>query len=449
MKPKLSLGLSLLIALLLGLGLVQIRQHGAAWWLQLATAVLILPLASELAIALIQWLAVRRVPPRRLVRLDFANGIPAAARTMVVVPTMLTSVDGVAELLERLEVLALGNADPHIHFAILSDFIDAATPNLPQDEAILAAARAGIAALNARAGDGRGTTFYLFHRERQWNAGENAWMGWERKRGKLEEWNRLLRGATDTSYSVQVGDMAVLPAVRYCLTLDSDTRLPRDTAKKLIGIIAHPLNRPHYDAALGRVTHGYGILQPRVSVTMASAASSLFARLYAGHTGVDPYTTAVSDTYQDLFDEGIFTGKGLYDVDAFAAALAGRAPENAILSHDLFEGVYARTALVTDIEVVDDYPASVLAHARRQHRWVRGDWQILCWLLPWAPARGGWRRNRLPLIARWKIFDNLRRSITPPATVLLLLVAWSFLPVNPVAWTLAVLVALAFPLVPL
>ena len=209
--------------------------------------------------------------------------------------------------------------------------------------------------------------------------------------------------------------------MRYCITLDSDTRLPRDAAKKLIGIIAHPLNRPHFDPRLGRVTEGYGILQPRVSVTMASAAGSLFARLYAGHTGVDPYTTAVSDTYQDLFGEGIFTGKGLYDVDAFMAALEGRVPENALLSHDLFEGLYARTALVTDVEVVDDYPASVLAHARRQHRWVRGDWQILWWLFPVVPTRSGLRRNRLPLISRWKILDNLRRSLMAPATVALLL----------------------------
>ncbi len=219
--------------------------------------------------------------------------------------------------------------------------------------------------------------------------------------------------------------------MRYCITLDTDTRLPRDAAKELIGIISHPLNVPRFDARVGRVTEGYGILQPRVSVTMASAAGSLFARTYAGHTGVDPYTTAVSDVYQDLFDEGIFTGKGLYDVDAFVASLEGRVPENALLSHDLFEGLYARTALVTDVEVVDDYPSSVLAHARRQHRWVRGDWQILWWLFPFVPSRTGLQRNRLPLMSRWKILDNLRRSLMAPATVALLLLGWTVLPGTP------------------
>ena len=274
-------------------------------------------------------------------------------------------------------------------------------------------------------------------------------MGWERKRGKLEELNRLLRGATDTSFAVQVGATGILPAVRYCITLDTDTRLPRDAARKLVGIIAHPLNRPRFDAALGRVTEGYGILQPRVSVASSSAAGSRFARIFAGQTTVDPYTTAVSDTYQDLFGEGTFTGKGLYDVDAFAAALAGRVPDNALLSHDLFEGIHARAALVTDVEVVDDYPSSVLTHARRQHRWARGDWQILGWLFPFVPTRSGFARNRLPMIARWKILDNLRRSLLAPATVVLLLAAWTFLPGSPALWTAFVVAATAFPLFPL
>jgi cyclic beta-1,2-glucan synthetase len=441
--------IGLVVAALLALAVVYVQAKGGAPWIQAWTAALVFLPASEFAIALVQRLAAHLVMPRRLPRLDFQAGIPEDARTMVVVPTLLTSVAGVAELLEHLEVLALGNVDSRIHFAILGDFADAPTAEAPTDEEILDAARAGVHDLNARLGAGRTDRFHLFHRVRQWNPSEGSWMGWERKRGKLEEFNRLLRGAKDTSFRLHVGNPEVLPSVRYCITLDSDTRLPLHAARKLVGIIAHPLNRPSFDPRLRRVTEGYGILQPRVSVTMASAAGSLFARVYAGHTGVDPYTTAVSDTYQDLFNEGIFTGKGLYDVDAFMAALEGRIPENALLSHDLFEGLHARAALVTDVEVVDDYPASVLAHARRQHRWARGDWQILFWLFPFVPTREGLERNRLPVISRWKIFDNLRRTLVAPATVAFLALAWLVLPGDPLAWTLGVLAAIAFPLYPL
>jgi len=365
---------------------------------------------------------------------------------MVIIPTLLSSMQGVEELLAHIEVQALGNADPRVHFAILSDFPDAEAREMPGESEILAAACTGIEGLNERHAPGRNDRFYLFHRQRQWNPKEDCWMGWERKRGKIEEFNRLLRGAEDTSFDTQVGELSVLPSIRFCITLDRDTLLPRDVAKQLIGMILHPLNRPRYNPELGRVTEGYGILQPRVSVTMASAAGSLFSRVYAGHTGVDPYTTAVSDTYQDLFAEGIYTGKGLYDVDAFMAALEGRVPENALLSHDLFEGLYARTALVSDVEVVDDYPASVMAHAHRQQRWVRGDWQILLWLLPFVPTARGLERNRLPLISRWKILDNLRRSLVAPAMVLFLAAAWTILPGNPLAWTLTALAAMAFPI---
>ncbi len=438
--------IALLTAFLSGLGLAYVRAQGGSLWEQAAAALLVLLPASEVAIAFIQSLAARLAPPRRLVRLDFTTEIPETARTLVVVPTLLTSIPDVNERIEHLEVLALGNLDPRIHFAILGDFQDAPAAEMPEDDAILAAARAGIESLNDRYGEAR---FFLFHRVRQWNPGEGSWMGWERKRGKIAELNRLLRGATDTSYHVQVGDIEILPKVRYCITLDSDTRLPRDAAKRLVGIIAHPLNRARFDPRLARVTEGYGILQPRVSVNLTSAAGSLFARLYAGHTGVDPYTRAVSNTYQDLFSEGIFTGKGLYDVDAFVKSLEGRVPDNALLSHDLFEGLYARTALVSDVEVVDDYPSSVLAHARRQHRWVRGDWQIFWWLLPFVPTQSGLARNRLPLISRFKIFDNLRRSLLAPATVALLLAAWTLLPGNPGGWTFAVVAAIAYPLYPL
>jgi cyclic beta-1,2-glucan synthetase len=416
--------------------------RGAA--LALVASLTIVP-ASELVIQVVQRIISHLIPPRRLPRLEL-DRVPASARTMVIVPTILDHAEHVADFLAHLEVQALGNVDPHVHFAVLSDFRDAATQTLPRDADILAAARAGIDALNRRHGEGR---FFLFHRLRQWNQGEARWMGWERKRGKIEEFNRLLRGATDTSFAVQVGDLSILRDVRYCITLDSDTRLPRDAAKQLIGIIIHPLNRATFDASLGRVVEGYGILQPRISVTFMSAAGSLFARLYSGHTGVDPYSTAVSDIYQDLFGEGIFTGKGLYDVDVFTAALEDSVPENALLSHDLFEGLHTRVALVSDVELVDEYPSSVLTHARRQHRWIRGDWQILYWLFPFVPSRRGLKRNTLPLIGRWKILDNLRRSLVAPTLLTLMVGGWTILPGPRWFWTAIVASVLASQILPL
>ena len=404
--------------------------------------------ASELTIQVLQRIISHLISPRRLPRIDL-DRVPASARTIVIVPTILDSVERVTDLVAHLEVQALGNLDPHLHFAILSDFPDATLETMPGDTEILAAARAAIEALNKTHSPDRPDRFFLFHRFRQWNEKEGLWMGWERKRGKIEEFNRLLRAATDTSFAVQVGDLSILPQVRFCITLDSDTRLPRDAARQLIGIITHPLNRAAVDPVVGRVTEGYGILQPRVSVTFASAAGSLFARLYSGHTGVDPYTTAVSDTYQDLFGEGIFTGKGLYDVDAFMSALGDSVPENALLSHDLFEGLHARVALVSDVELVDEYPSSVLTHARRQHRWIRGDWQILFWLFPFVPSRAGLKANSLPIIGRWKILDNLRRSLVTPTLLALLIAGWTVLPGSHWFWTMTVTAILASQLLPL
>ena len=428
--------------------LVYAYAHGWRGAALAIVALLTLVPASEIIIQILQRIVSELIPPRRLPRLEL-DRVPASARTMVIVPTILDRPDHVADFLAHLEVQALGNVDPHIHFAVLSDFRDATTETLPRDAEVLDAARAGIEALNRKYGDGRGDRFFLFHRLRQWNPAEERWMGWERKRGKIEEFNRLLRGATDTSFAIQIGNLSILREVRYCITLDTDTRLPRDAARQLIGIASHPLNRPVFDARRGRVVEGYGILQPRISVTFMSAAGSLFARLYAGHTGVDPYTTAVSDTYQDLFAEGIFTGKGLYDVDAFSTALQDSVPENALLSHDLFEGLHARVALASDVELVDEYPSSVLNHARRQHRWIRGDWQILYWLFPFVPSRHGWTRNTLPFISRWKILDNLRRSLVAPTLLALLVAGWTILPGPRWFWTATVVSVLASQLLPI
>jgi cyclic beta-1,2-glucan synthetase len=421
-------------------------HYGASPLTALACALVVLIPASDLALGVLNWDVTRLFHPRVLPRIETSKGIPEDARTFVVIPTILASEETVHELLEKLEVHYLANQDARFFFALLSDYADAPGEEMPEDEAVLDVALHGIASLNARYGNEETPRFFLFHRRRQWNESEGKWLGWERKRGKLYEFNRYLRGARDTSFIVVTADRKFLADVRYVITLDSDTQLPRDAARRLVGTITHPLNRPRYDKQQGRVTEGYAILQPRVSISLTSASRSLFARIFSGNTGVDPYTTAVSDVYQDLFAEGSYTGKGLYDVDAFEMALAGRVPENYLLSHDLFESLYARAALVTDIELLDDYPAYYDTYAKRQHRWTRGDWQIARWLMPHVPDAQRRRvRNQLPLIARWKVFDNLRRSLVAPMLLLWLITAWTILPGSALVWTLFALLILAFP----
>src|SRR5690606_16845101 len=334
------------------------------------------------------------------------------------------SVDSVRDALENLEVQFLANREAHLHFAVLSDFADAASETMPGDAEVLEAAVSGVKALNARYAPDTSDSFYLFHRPRLWNPQQGVWMGWERKRGKLGEFNRFLRGGSDGAFSVVIGDPAPLQRVRYVITLDSDTTLPPDAAPALVGAMAHPLNRAVYDPEQRRVVQGYGILQPRVGVSLRSAHRSRFAEIQSGHPGVDPYTTAVSDVYQDLFGEGSFTGKGIYDVDAFEQATHGRFPDNSLLSHDLIEGSYARAGLATDVTVYDDCPARYLAFSRRKHRWIRGDWQLLRWLTPRVPGPSGLEPNPLSLLSRWKLFDNLRRSTVEISQLLFLLVGW-------------------------
>jgi cyclic beta-1,2-glucan synthetase len=435
----------------------ELYRAGGTWPLRLAMIFLALLPASDLALSILNFDITNLFKPRVLPRMNTASGLTPDARTMVVVPTLFSSVETVDNLIEKLEVLFLANQDDCLHFALLGDFADAAAEEMPGDDVLLEAALAGIERLNSHyerkesknKGDSKEKKrprFYLFHRRRRWNASEGKWMGWERKRGKLHELNRLLRGATDTSFIVQTGDSAELADVRYVITLDSDTQLPRDVARRLVGTAIHPLNRPRIDPKVNRVKRGYGILQPRVSVSLESSCESRFAGIFSGNTGIDPYTTAVSDVYQDLFAEGSYTGKGLYDVDVFEQTLAGRVPENSLLSHDLFESLFARTALVTDIELLDDYPAHYDTYAKRQHRWTRGDWQLVPWLLPRVPAASGRKvPNRLSLISRWKILDNLRRSLTAPAMVLWLLASWTIFPGSPLLWSLFVVGAIAFP----
>ncbi len=433
--------------------LAQAARDGIADpWLALLAVPLVLG-ASQLAVGLVNWLATLLVVPNALPRMDFAEGLPPPSRTLVVVPTMLDRIGGIDDLVEALEVRFLANRDPCLHFGLLTDFPDAVTESLPSDAPLVAAARAGIARLNAKYGGDDdaytgGDIFFLFHRPRRWNAVEGRWMGYERKRGKLADLNALLRGDAAGRFSAVVGDTAALAGVRYVITLDTDTQLPRDAARQLVGVMAHPLNRPRPHAGgrrAGLVAEGYGILQPRVSVGVPGANRSRYARLHAGDPGVDPYTRAVSDVYQDVFGEGSFIGKGIYDVDAFERALSGRFPENRILSHDLVEGCYARSGLVSDVQLYEEYPATYVADMDRRHRWMRGDWQLLAWLLPYVPGPSHRRlRNPLSALSAWKIADNLRRSLVAPALTLLLLLAWTLLP-HPWLWTLAVIALIVLP----
>ena len=406
--------------------------------------------ASDLAIAFIHRFVPRLMGPRRLPKLELAGGVPAELRTLVVIPMLLTDESEIDEVVQRLEVHYLANADPELRFALLSDWPDAPVESLPEDGALVELARAAIRQLNDRHGPaaGGGDRFWLLHRRRLWNEREGAWMGWERKRGKLRELNRLLRGATDTSFlPLDPGALQAPAGIRYVITLDADSRLPREAARRLVGTIAHPLNLPRFDPAVARVVEGHAILQPRVTPTLPEMGwGTLFQFIFSGPRGIDLYAFAVSDVYQDLFGEGIYTGKGIYDVDAFERALDDRVPENAQLSHDLFEGLFARAGFVSDVELFEGFPGHYEVAVSRQHRWVRGDWQLLPWILGTAQASPGPRAgDAIPVIGRWKMIDNLRRSLSPPAIFATLIAGWCLTGVGAGLWTAFVLCVLSLP----
>ncbi|HET6158600.1 MAG TPA: glucoamylase family protein [Dongiaceae bacterium] len=417
-------------------------------WLSLLCVLGAIP-AVDAAVALVNRSVAQNFGATRLPALELRQGVPSHLRTMVAVPTMLTTRAAIEEQVERLEIHHLASPEGDLHFALLSDWLDGATEHVEGDEDLLAAAAEGIAELNRRHGPGpSGERFLLLHRRRVWNAGEGRWIGWERKRGKLHELNRLLRGANDTTFLQSNGRSPTVPVdVRYVITLDADTRLPRDTVRRLIGKMAHPLNRPRFDVAAGRVVEGYAVLQPRVTPSLpVGSEGSLFQRVFSSIGGIDPYAGAVSDVYQDLFGEGSYTGKGIYDIDAFESALAGRVPDSTLLSHDLFEGIFARAGLASDIEVVEEFPARYDVAALRNHRWARGDWQLLPWIFGRGRlAEGRRQRTAMPAIGRWKMLDNLRRTLSAPAAVVALL-AGSVLPLQvALVWTVFILWTIVLP----
>jgi len=442
----LYLGGILSITALLTAGLLaQARADDASDGVLVVIGLLALLATSQLAVALVNWVATLVVSPHPLARMDFSTGIPPDCRTLTIIPTMLTAVQNVEALTEALEVRFLANQDENLRFGLLTDFRDAREETLPEDEALLRLAETKIEELNRKYRGVSGDTFFLFHRRRQWNPRDRVWMGYERKRGKLADLNLLLRGGATDRFSLIVGNTDALSNVRYVVTLDTDTQLPRDCARQFVGAMAHPLNRPRYDEARQLVVAGYGILQPRVSASLPGTNRSRYAQLYGGESGIDPYTRAVSDVYQDVFHEGSFIGKGIYDVDAFERSLKDRFPENRILSHDLLEGCYARSGLLSDVQLCDEYPSRYDADVRRRQRWIRGDWQLVGWLLRRVPGPDGRRlKNPLSWLSQWKILDNLRRSLVAAASTVLLLLSWTVL--SPIwFWTLAVIGIILIP----
>lgn len=404
---------------------------------------LVLP-ASEFGVTAVHWLIDRVKRPSRLLRYDFSKGVPEEASTMVVIPVIWSRTEDVKGTADRLELHYLANRDPNIHFAILSDFRDADTEHRPEDEDVLKAAKAEIERLNRAYPT---STFHLFHRRRMWNPSEQKWMGWERKRGKLVEFVRLLRGNESTSYSTVIGDAAVSAKIRYVITLDADTQLPLESARRMIGAMHLPFNRPRLNDSRTRVIEGYGVLQPRIGMTYESAQKSRLASLWACEPGFDPYAFAISDPYQDAIGQGIFMGKGIFDVEAFDVVLGNRFPENRVLSHDLLEGGFLRAGFLSDIELLDDHPSTFLSHQKRLHRWTRGDWQLLPWLKHKARnGKGELVPTDLSIVTRWQIIDNIRRSLLPPVLLAILLLAIPLLPGSPVRWFGVVLLTMFLPM---
>ena len=404
--------------------------------------------AIDLAVALVNQLITRAFGATVLPALELANGIPVELRTLIAVPTLLTSRLAIEEQIDRLEIHHLASPEGDLQFALLSDWVDASEEHQNGDEALLGFAVEGIARLNRRySAVSEGNRFLLLHRRRVWNESERSWIGWERKRGKLHELNRLLRGATDTTFLKIDGTAPAVPnGVRYVITLDADTRLPRDTVRRLIGKMAHPLNKPRFDAFTGLVTEGYAVLQPRVTPSLpVGREGSLFQRIFSSMNGIDPYGSAISDVYQDMFGEGSYAGKGIYDVDAFEAALGNRVPNSTLLSHDLFEGVFARAGLSSDVEVIEEFPSRYDVAASRHHRWARGDWQLLPWILGRGSFNADRKRTKISPMGRWKMLDNLRRTLSAPLSVMALL-AGLILPLPAgIIWTLYILATIALP----
>ena len=415
-------------------------------WIAVVTLALFAIPASTFGIDIVHWVVTRRWHPFHLPKLNYENGIPPESRTCVVVHSIFSDRESIRKAVEMLEVRYLANQYSNLYFTLLADLHDADKKHLETDDSLVSYAHELFTQLNERHNSGDDPRFLLLFRERLWNPEEEKWMGWERKRGKVAEFNKLILDKGETSFRLIEGNLETLHSIKYVITLDGDTQLPWGAAWKLVGTISHPLNAPVFDEERRVVQKGYTVIQPRAAVSLASAQASSFAEMFSGQAGLDPYTQTVSDVYQDLFEEGSYIGKGIYNVKAFEKALENRVPENALLSHDLFEGLFARVALATDIELPDDFPAHYIAYTKREHRWVRGDWQLLPWIFKKIPdSKKNKYKSPISALGRWKLVDNLRRSLLAPSMFLFLFFVWFFLPTKGSTALLIALTVMSFP----
>ncbi|MDP2892007.1 MAG: glucoamylase family protein [Bacillota bacterium] len=404
--------------------------------------------ATGAAVTIVNKTAASIVSPAFIPKMDFSEQIPVECATMVVVPALLADEETALEIISKVEVYYIANNSANLYFSLLGDFRDSSRETEEGEERIAPAALRAVEALNGKYAKDV-PIFYYVHRKRRFNEKEGLYTGYERKRGALMDFNKMLLGRNVEG--IEALSLPLPAGISYVITLDADTQLPRDAAQKLIGASAHPLNRPVLDETTGTVKEGYGIMQPRIGITVKSALRSVFAMVFSGEAGIDTYAKAVSDPYMDLTGEGIYTGKGIYDLATFMAVIEDKIRDNTVLSHDLLEGSLARTALVSDVELIDGYPSQYSSWARREHRWIRGDWQLLPWLMPRIKYNGGGKEeNPLSFVSRWKIFDNLRRSMQPVFSVTLALLGFCVLGGNPLAWLIfAVLPILASILIQL
>ena len=361
---------------------------------------------SEISNGIINWSISKLKEPEFVPKMNLEEGVADECRTVVVVPVIVDCAKKLKKYVDNIETYYISNKDKNVFFAVLCDFADSKNEHEKSDDEICSYGISLVKNLNEKYGF-KNDKFFFLCRKRIFNVADNLYMGWERKRGKLVEFMELLRGKNDTSYNVFSGDIEKIKSSKYIITLDADTVLPMGTAAKVIGAMSHPLNKAYIDKE-NKVIRGYGIMQPRVSISVESMNKTYFSKIFSMDGGLDIYTTAASDTYEDLFSEGSFTGKGIIDIDTFMTVIKDEIPENLVLSHDLLEGLYARCALLSDVELIDSYPSHYDSNTARLERWVRGDWQIISWMI----------NSRISILGKWKIFDNLRRSLIAPTIII-------------------------------